>query len=192
MVELLRAAAQVESSLRALKLPFCFIGGVAVQRWAEPRATRDLDLSLLCGFGGEEAAIDGLLELLVPRIAHARRFALENRVALLRTKTGVEVDVALAGLPFEEDLQRRASKFTFVRGIRLTTCSAEDLVVLKAFADRSKDWGDIESVCLRQKVLDWEYVERQLAPLVEAKEALEILDHLARVRAAHQRAERRR
>jgi hypothetical protein len=122
MVELLRAAAQVESSLRALKLPFCFIGGVAVQRWAEPRATRDLDLSLLCGFGGEEAAIDALLERFVPRVAHARRFALENRVALLRTKTGVEVDVAL----------------------------------------------------------------------VEAKEAPEILERLARVRAAHQRAQRRR
>jgi hypothetical protein len=184
MVELLRAAAQLEKALRALKLPFCFIGGIAVQRWAEPRATRDLDISLFCGFGGEEGAIDKLFKVLVPRVPDARRFALVNRVALLRTSKGIEVDVALAGLPFEEALQRRASKFSFGQGIRLTTCSAEDLIVLKAFADRPKDWGDIEAVCLRQPALDWSYIELQLAPLVEAKEAPEILERLKHVRVA--------
>jgi hypothetical protein len=185
VVELLRSAARLEKELRTLKLPFCFIGGIAVQRWAEPRATRDLDLSLLCGFGGEERAIDGLFKVLAPRIPNARTFALVNRVALLRTKSGVEVDVALAGLPFEEELQRRASKFTFAKGVRLTTCSAEDLIVLKAFADRSKDWGDVESVCQRQRRLDWPYIERQLGPLVEAKGSPEILDSLRRLRPGH-------
>lgn len=182
MLELFRSAARLEKDLRALKLPFCFIGGIAVQRWAEPRATRDLDLSLLCGFGGEEMALDGLFNVLAPRIRNARSFALVNRVALLRTKSGVEVDVALAGLPFEEELQRRATKSTFAKGVRLTTCSAEDLVVLKAFADRSKDWGDIESVCQRQRRLDWAYITRQLAPLVEAKDSPEILKRLLRLR----------
>jgi hypothetical protein len=98
MVELLKAAKQVETSLRKLKLPFCFIGGIAVLRWGDPRATRDLDLSLLCGFGHEEATVDALIKLLVPRIRDVRRFALRNRVVLLRTKSGVEVDIALAGL----------------------------------------------------------------------------------------------
>jgi hypothetical protein len=158
VVKLLKSAAQLEKSLRKLKFPFCFIGGVAVQRWAEPRATRDLDLSLLCGFGREEAALDELLKLLRPRIPDARAFALQNRVALLCMKNGVEVDIALAGLPFEEELQRRASRFTFARGVQLTTCSAEDLIVLKAFADRARDWGDVESVCQRQSRLDWKYI----------------------------------
>ena len=169
--------------MKELPFPFCFIGGIAVQRWADPRATRDLDLSLLCGFGNEEQALDGLLKVLTGRIPDVRPFALLNRVVLLKTDTGVEVDVALAGLPFEEELQRRASPFEFQPGVRLTTCSAEDLIVLKAFADRAKDWGDIESVCLRQTSLDWSYIEHQLRPLVEAKEAPEILDHLRRVRA---------
>ena len=181
MIELFRAAAQLEKQLKKVKLPFCFIGGVAVLRWGEPRMTRDLDLSLLCGFGGEENALNGLLKLFSPRIADARRFALRNRVVLLRTGAGVEVDVALAGLPFEEELQRRATKFNFTRGVRLTTCSAEDLIVLKAFADRSKDWGDIESVCLRQKSLDWKYIEQQLRPLAEAKESPEIVDRLRKI-----------
>jgi hypothetical protein len=46
---------------------FCFIGGLAVQHWGEPRPTRDLDLALWTGFGGE-AAYD------------AREFALARRV----------------------------------------------------------------------------------------------------------------
>ncbi len=188
MVELFRAAVRLEKTLTALKLPFCFIGGIAVQRWGEPRATRDLDLSLLCGFGAEATTIDALFKILAPRIAHARRFALENRVVLMRTKSGVEVDIALAGLPFEEELQHRASKFSFGRGLRLTTCSAEDLIVLKAFADRSKDWGDIDAVLARQKKLDWKYIDRQLAPLVEAKEAPEIMQKL---HASRQRLKRR-
>ena len=33
----------------------CFIGGLAVQRWGEPRMTRDADLTLLTGFGSEDA-----------------------------------------------------------------------------------------------------------------------------------------
>jgi hypothetical protein len=40
---------------------FCFIGGIAVQRWGEPRVTRAIDLSLLTGFGAEERYIDILL-----------------------------------------------------------------------------------------------------------------------------------
>ncbi len=184
MVELLRAAARLEKLLAALKLPFCFIGGIAVQRWADPRATRDLDISLFCGFGGETGALDGLLAVLDPRIPDARRFAIENRVVLLKTKAGVEVDVALAGLPFEDEMQGRATKFTFARGVRLTTCSAEDLIVMKAFADRSKDWGDIESVCQRQKKIDWAYVERQLTPLVEMKAEPQILKRLAALKQA--------
>lgn len=92
------------------------------------------------------------------------------------------MDIALAGLPFEEELQARASKFTFGRGIRLTTCTAEYLIVLKAFADRSKDWGDVESVCQRQPRLDWKYIERQLALLVEAKDSPEILEPLRLLR----------
>ncbi len=33
---------------------FCFVGGIAVQRWGEPRFTQDADLTLLTGFGDEE------------------------------------------------------------------------------------------------------------------------------------------
>ena len=51
--------------------------------------------------------------------------------------------------------------------------------MLKAFADRAKDWVDVEGIIIRQSGgIDWAYVRAQLAPLVELKEAPEILPKL--------------
>lgn len=58
------------------------------------------------------------------------------------------------------------------------------LIVLKAFADRPRDWADIESVLVRrQEFLNWEYINDTLAPLVVVKEAPHILARLAAARA---------
>jgi hypothetical protein len=61
--------------------------------------------------------------------------------------------------------------------------TAEDLIVLKAFADRPKDWLDIDGILIRQSAsLDWDYVRAQLAPLAELKDAPELVDKLDRRR----------
>ena len=72
-------AAGLQNFCEARDWRFCFIGGLAVQRWGEPRGTIDVDLTLLSGFA-------------------------------------------------------RATRFTFPGDVPLLTCSAEDLIVLKAFA----------------------------------------------------------
>ena len=65
----------------------------------------------------------------------------------------------------------------------LRTCSAEDLIVFKAFADRPKDWVDVDGVIIRQSgQLDWGYVRTHLAPLAELKDAPEIMDRLEKRR----------
>jgi hypothetical protein len=67
--------------------------------------------------------------------------------------------------------------------VRLRTCSAEDLIVLKAFASRPRDWIDVEGIIVRQAgKLDWAYVDRELRPLAELKEAPEILSELEKRR----------
>ena len=50
------AALEVQRFLQERHWRFCIIGGVALQRWGEPRATVDVDLTLLTGFGEEEIA----------------------------------------------------------------------------------------------------------------------------------------
>lgn len=103
--------------------------------------------------------------------------------AALRAPSGVGLDIALGGLPFEEDVVSRSSLFTFPGEASLRTCSAEDLIVLKAFAARTKDWLDVEGIIVRQTGrLDWDYVRRQLAPLAALKEEPELLEELERRR----------
>jgi hypothetical protein len=161
----------------------CFIGGVAVQRWGEPRVTRDVDLSLLAGFGDEARFVDTLLAHYHARIEGAREFALQHRVVLLASATGVGIDISLAALPYEERVVERATSFEFETGLAIRTCSAEDLIILKLFASRPLDLRDAEGVVGRNKGhLDWAYVEEQLKPLAEAKEDPGILRELVRLR----------
>ena len=176
MKTLFQAARELQEFFRGKDWRFCFIGGVALQRWGEPRLTVDVDACLLTGFGGEEGFIRSLLDAYPARIPDAARFALENRVLLLRSADGVGFDVALAGLPFEEAIISRATAFEFLPEISLVTCSAEDLIVLKAFASRPRDWTDVEGVITRQQGrLDKALILASLAPLCEVKNAPEIL-----------------
>jgi len=177
--EVIRAAAELQTFCESLGWRFCLIGGLALQRWGEPRETIDVDLTLLTGFGGEEAFIRELLERFEARMDNAAEFALTHRVLLARTDSGVGLDIALGGLPFEESVVDRSSLFEFPPNVALRTCSAEDLIVLKAFAARDKDWLDIEGIIIRQAgKLDWDYVRQQLIPLAELKEAPGIVDEL--------------
>jgi len=180
--ELLFVATKVQQLLTAHGWRFCFIGGVAVQRWGDPRFTRDVDLTLLTGFGQEENFVDELLKVLNPRRPDSRQFALTSRVLLATTSEGVDVDIALGALPFEERTVKRASSWQLRENIALATCSAEDLVVHKAFAGRDLDWGDVERVLTRQHgKLDLVQIRRELKPLLELKGELDGLEKLERM-----------
>jgi len=102
---------------------------------------------------------------------------------LLRAKSGVGLDIALGGLPFEEQAVARSSKFAYPGGVLIRTCSAEDLIVMKAFAARARDWADIEGIIIRLAgKLDWGYIYSQLEPLAELKGDPNILTNLQRCR----------
>lgn len=182
------AAREIQEFCRSEGWRFCFIGAIAVQRWGEPRLTQDVDLTLLTGFGQEGPFLDRLLARFSGRMPDARDFSLKNRVLLLWSSRGIGIDLALGGLPFEERCVARASDFEITPGVTISTCSAEDLVVLKAFAARPKDWLDIEGIVTRQAdKLDTALIFRELDPLLDLKEdasARERLSKLLRERGA--------
>jgi len=183
VIEIIRAAAELQALCESQRWRFCFIGGLALQRWGEPRETIDVDLTLWTGFGGEEPVVRTLLEHFDPRIADAVEFALSRRVVLARARSGVGLDIALGGLPFEQVVVERSSLFAFSPHTLLRTCSAEDLIVLKAFAARARDWLDVEGIIIRQSGrLDWPYIRSQLQPLAELKESPEIMEEIERRR----------
>lgn len=91
------------------------------------------------------------------------------------------MDVALGALPFEERSIRRASEWFWKNSQTLNTCSAEDLVVYKAFAGRDRDWSDVESVLTRQHgKLDFNQVRTELEPLLDLKGDAHAIDRLDR------------
>jgi hypothetical protein len=176
------AALEVDQFCRAKAWSFCIIGGVAVQRWGEPRGTQDVDLTVIAGFGGEEAFVDALLAAFSPRRADARDFALRSRVLLARATNGTPLDVALGGLPYEERAAKRSTDFEVAPGQTIRTCGAEDLVILKAFAGRERDWIDLERVAVRQAGrLDERLIFRELEPLLELKGAPEAAARLREI-----------
>lgn len=184
MTEVIQAAAELQALCESHGWGYCFIGGLALQRWGEPRTTKDADLTLFTGFGGEEQFVKPLLARFEARVAAPLEFALQYRVVLLRSSRGVGLDVALGALPFEEDCVRRSSVFVYPPQVPLRTCSAEDLVVMKAFAGRGQDWVDVERIIVRQTgKLEWAYIRKQLAPLAELKESPQTLTELERRRA---------
>ena len=62
MTPLFAAALRLQSLPEGLRWKFCVIGGIAVLRWGEPRFTRDVDLTVLTGFGGEADFISTVLQ----------------------------------------------------------------------------------------------------------------------------------
>ncbi len=183
MLEVYRAAAELQKRLQERGWRFCLIGGLALQRWGEPRETIHVDITLLTGFGGEEPTIREISNWYQPRVPDPVVFAVQHRVVLVQAASGVGIDIALGGMPFEESAVDRASLYEFDPEVFLLTASAEDLIVMKAFAARPKDWVDLEGIMIRQgDRLDWAYILTQLQPLVELKEEPEIIERLLQMR----------
>lgn len=179
MIKLLETALKLQSFFDKKKLDFCFVGGLAVQAWGEPRITRDVDVSLLTRFTNEAAIVDEVLSSFSPRIDNPKEFALHNRVLLLK-EGAIGIDIGLAGLDFEEMAFQESVLFTFLPTIALRIISANNLVVMKAFANRDKDWMDIKGIKSRQR-LDSPLIISRLKPLADLKDQPEIVDKLKNI-----------
>jgi predicted nucleotidyltransferase len=91
---------------------------------------------------------------------------------------GIDIDVFLAESEFQESLLARRSQHDI--GSRLVwLVSPEDLIVLKALANRDRDRGDIQDVLFMQGELDREYMKHwatRLGVLKNLEEALRKFD----------------
>lgn len=83
MIGIFEAAEELQRFCEGEGWGSCFIGGIAVLRWGEPRVTRDVDLTLMVGFGDEGRFVEALLKRFAGRLPDAHEFALRSRVLLL-------------------------------------------------------------------------------------------------------------
>jgi len=183
------AAAEVAGFLGSRGIPYAIIGGLALQRWGEPRLTRDVDVVVLVDAEALQAFVDDVLERFAPRIPDARAFALRHRVLLVRTGEGVPVDISL-GIPgYEEEALGRAQPLELPSGAVIRILGPEDLVIHKCVAGRPRDVEDVEAILIRQRLrLDLDLIRRWLrafGPVVETHDPLTLFEEaLDRARAA--------
>ncbi len=152
------------------------IGGVAASLLGRPRFTRDIDALVLldidfCGdflSAGEKFGF-------VPRRAGVLNFAKKNRILLVRhNPSSIDIDISLGALPFEEEAVSRA-KMLKISGIKVSLPSPEDLIIMKAVANRPQDQVDIESILDvypsidTKRILKW---AREFALVLELPEIL--------------------
>ncbi len=157
------------------------IGGLAVQRWGQPRLTRDVDLTVLLPPGREEMMLQEVIEAFPPRVPDAVRFAVVHRVLPVEVPGGSEADISL-GLPgYEEEAIARSVQYELSEGRAVRLCSPEDLIIHKSVAGRPQDVLDIEGIVARQgKKLDPGYIRRWLGDLAQASSDSEVVARFER------------
>jgi predicted nucleotidyltransferase len=177
---LLEAAAEIAAFLEERSIDYVILGGLAVQHWGEPRATHDIDVTIMVPQERLEQFAQEILQRFRPRLPDALDFALRHRVLLVESASGVPIDIAL-GIPgYEEEVMRRAVRVNLPTGVLLRVISVEDLIIHKCVAGRVRDQEDIERILIRQRLqLDLEYIRRWLedfAPLVSTHDVRAVFE----------------
>jgi hypothetical protein len=158
------------------------VGGVAVSLLGRPRFTRDIDALVDL----DEARWPDLVEAahrarIVPRIEGALPFARRSRVLLLRhTPSQIDIDVILGGLPFERATVAAAQPRS-VGDLTVRLPRVEDLMIMKAVAQRPQDLLDLEGLMAAHPGADLALVRRWVAEFSVAATMPALLEEFDRL-----------
>lgn len=182
LAPLLGALRDLAVWLKAKRVEGLIIGGVAASILGRPRVTRDVDALVLM----DEKDWDGFLATgaefgFVARVTNPLMFAQKAKVLLVRHEpSGIDVDITFGTLPFEKEAIRNAV-WVNIRGVRLPLPTAEDLIIMKAVAHRSRDLVDIESIVDAQKKLNLRRIRRWVREFSAVIEMPEIFNDLEKI-----------
>jgi hypothetical protein len=179
--ELHEALRQATTFLKQQGWHYVLIGGIANQFWGQSRFTYDIDLKVLVS----DMDYDRVRCLLIAAFPAPGRPELPENPLIVSVKiNAVIVDFLLTTPGYEEQMMTHAVQRT-IADLVVWVCSAEDLIIQKALANRAKDWQDIEGILIEQQAqLDSAYVEDWL---VQFAEILECPDMLSNYRSLRQR-----
>jgi len=164
------------------KVRGAIIGGLAVSLISKPRLTRDVDAVVALDDAVWKAFLKvGRTHGFRSRIPGPLLFAQESRMFVLsHIDSGIEVDVSIAGIPFEVGVVERAERVKVGR-LSVPVATAEDLIVYKAIAGRPQDQNDIAQLLRHLPNLDLEYVRCEVGRFAAMLGLAEIAEDLERI-----------
>jgi hypothetical protein len=144
MASLVETIVAIEQALTAAAVPHAFGGALALAfHTEEPRGTRDIDVNVFVA----PDRVDVVFAALPDAVAHDARDAEQvRRDGQVRLFAGdTPIDLFFTTHPFHDTAEIHVELVPFA-GTRMPVLGATELVVFKAFFDRTKDWADIEAV----------------------------------------------
>ena len=94
--------------------------------------------------------------------------------------TGIHIDIALAGLPFEEEAIRQV-KPRRIGKLMLPLPTPENLIIMKAIAHRPQDMADIGALAEANPKLDRRRIHRWVEDFSRALDMPDILTDLKKI-----------
>ena len=152
--------------LKAAKVPYMIVGGLAANYYGCPRATYDLDLVVKL----EEAEAKRLV-----RLASRAGFRVHEQEVLMLTKAGnrfvmespekYRVDFWPAKTELDREMFGRRKRAR-VFGVQVWISTPEDLILQKLRSARPRDLDDVQAMLIRHSnKLDMGYLEKKVAEL---------------------------
>ena len=179
---LLRALGSLSEWLVASSVPGAVVGGIAASILGRPRLTEDIDVLVLVDHAAwPEFLVGGRKFGFVPRIDAALAFAEKSRVLLLSHQpTETQIDVLLGLLPLEEEIVHGATNVE-IAGVTIPLPTPESIMVMKALAQRPRDFADIESILEAHDQLDLDWIRTWLAEFDQALNQADFLEEFDRI-----------
>jgi len=166
--DLLDALAASAEGLRAGRINYAVIGGMAATFRGQPRTTKDLDLLLQV----QQLQLPGLLDDLAARgfacdpPTTIREWTHEHMTTL--SFRGIRIDWLKPVIPLYQHVLDQATEESWL-GRPVRVASAEGVMLIKLLAYRPQDQFDIENlVALNRDTLDLDWIKSEWATVAAA------------------------
>src|SRR3989338_10361461 len=161
MPSIVAALFKLIKALNAKKIPYMLVGGLAVNYYGVPRATGDIDISLLISSNNVKDFLSAMKK--GKFVLHLKEIMtlvkISNHFLLFDPSNTYRIDCWIPKTNFElQALKRR--KRVKLAGKNIYLPAAEDLILFKLIAGRDKDNEDLKWIIRRQKsILDKKYLK---------------------------------
>lgn len=163
---LVDAVAALIDALEPSGIDYALGGAIAYSAWAEPRATRDVDLNL---WVAPERLPSGLAVLEAAGVSFDRHRVLAEaaeRGMFVGRRGEYRIDVFVPSIPFYDEALRRRVRTRIARR-DAWVLSPETLIVFKMLFFRPKDLADIGRLLeIQRGRLDLDFVRRWLVDML--------------------------